>query len=580
MNIVEFVVKLKDMASGPLQKLQQTGTNSFTKIQQSMDKLSGRSNALKQSINDLDAQIEKLKRARAISLDGSQIERINKQLTEVEAKKERLEGGRKGGGLGSFFRSGLAIAGIGILAFLGKDIMQAGIERQMNATALQTLVGKAPGTLLNNQLLDFAKKSIYGNEVFTEGKLMAGSGIKANNIMPVMRMIGDIAMGDKERMKSLALAFSEASTRGSLSGMNERMFLQGGLFNPLEQLHKMTGRSMANLKKDMSKGKISIDELVRSMQYATGPMGRWHDMMDKMQNTPAGKWTAFTGTVRTLAGTIGLELLPVLGGLVDILQGIIGNPDAMYLIANAIGAITAAWGIYSVAVNWAAIQTGLLEAAAMWPVALAVGILGGIMWLCTGNDSLADNTESTAQRISNASSLIRDSWTNTGYVLETALLGIMSVFERVYNYMGAIAHRHGAWKALTGDTDADIRLAKLKADHDAAKWAELDAKNGFVSIDKKTGKPVKTTPSALDALMGYKGGTYNFDGKGGGAASAGDTSKAITGGGVRNIYINVAKFQDKTEIHSASLRESVAEVERQLEDMFDRIVNSAATALN
>ena len=578
MNIVEFVVKLKDMASGPLQKLQQTGTSSFTKIQQSMDKLSGRSNTLKQNINDLDAQIDKLKRARAISLDGSQIDRINKQLTEVEAKKERLEGRRTGGGLGSFFRTGLAIAGIGSMAFLGKDIMQAGIERQMNSTALQTLLGQAPGTMLNNQLLDFAKRSIYGNEVFTEGKLMAGSGIKAGNIMPVMKMIGDIAMGDKERMKSLALAFSEASTRGSLNGMNERMFLQGGLFNPLEQLHKMTGRSLPALKKDMSQGKISIDDLVKSMQYATGPMGRWHDMMQKMQETPAGKWTAFTGTVRTLAGTIGLELLPALGGLVDILQGIVGNPDALYLIANGIGAITAAWGIYSIATNWAAIQTGILEAVAMWPVALAAGILGGILWLCTGNDTLAGNTETTAQRIANASSLIRDSWTNTGYVLETALLGIMSVFERVYNFMGAFAHRKGAWKALTGDTDADIRLAKIKADHDQAKWDELDAKNGFVQIDKKTGKPVKTAPSALDVLMGYKG--YNFDGKGGGAAPAGDTSKAISGGGVRNIYINVAKFQDKTEIHTSSFKESVAEVERTLEDMFLRIVNSGASALS
>ena len=203
------------------------------------------------------------------------------------------------------------MGGLFAAGYLGKDIMQAGIGRQMDLTGLEVLVGKQKGDVLNAQLLDFAKRSIYGNEVFNEGKIMAGSGVKAGNIMPVLKMIGDIAMGDKERMKSIALAFSEASSTGYLTGRQELM-MRTALFNPLESLSKMTGKSGGDLKKDMEKGKIGIDMLVKSMEYATGPMGRWHNMMEKMQDTPAGKWTAFTGTIRTLAGNIGLFLLPAL----------------------------------------------------------------------------------------------------------------------------------------------------------------------------------------------------------------------------------------------------------------------------
>ena len=123
------------------------------------------------------------------------------------------------------------------------------------------------------------------------------------------------------------------------------MFLQGGLFNPLQQLHLMTGRAMGDLKKDMEKGKIGINELVKAMEFATGPTGKYFHMMENMQNTAAGKWTAFTGSVRTLAGAIGVQLLPALGGIADFLAKVINNSDALYLVGNAIGAITAAWGL-------------------------------------------------------------------------------------------------------------------------------------------------------------------------------------------------------------------------------------------
>jgi hypothetical protein len=597
-NIVEFVVKMQDLISGPFQKISSTGSASFNKIQQNVDKLLGRNQALKQSINDLTKQLNDLEKTRNLSLDGRQIDAINKKMDTLQAKKDRLtNSGSSGGGLGSFFRTGLAIAGIGSLAFLGKDIMQAGIERQMSSTALQTLLGKNAGTQLNGQLLDFAKRSIYGNEVFTEGKLMAGSGIKANNIMPVLSMIGDIAMGDKERMKSLALAFSEASTRGSLTGINERMFLQGGLFNPLEQLHKMTGESLPALKKDMEKGKISIDELVKSMQYATGPMGRWHDMMKKMQETPAGKWTAFTGTVRTLAGTIGLALLPALGGITDFLTLIINNTDALYGIAAGIGAMTAAWALYTLWTERAAIWQGILEVIAWWPVAVIGTIIGLITYLVLKYKNWGDSMLQIWEIAKNVGKGIYDifkfAFEDLGLLLDVFWLKIKSIFESM-GYLAkafvllSAGNFSGAKAALdmSQHTEAGSAHDKLSAAYTIQKAAHTSVLQGLFSsnqlkgLDFSTNHPRKGL-DPLSALSGFGKGGYTPDGAGaGGLGSAGDTSKSITGGGVRNMTIIVQKFQDKTEIHSASFKESVQEVERSLQDMFERIVNSAATALS
>src|SRR5260221_1690656 len=260
-TMVEFLVRMKDMASGPLQKLGSTGQSSFSKIEASISKLQGKFNTLGMNINQLDAKLESLKKTRSISFDSGQIRRINKEIDALQSKKDRLEGGSRSAGLlGGMLGLGGAFAAFGFL----KQAVGAGIDRQMDLTSLQTLWGKDQGLKVNKQLIDFAQKSIYGNEVFNEGKLMAGSGVKAQNIMPVLSMIGDLALGKKDRMQSIALAFSEANSTGYLTGRQELM-MRTALFNPLESLSKITGKSGADLKKDMEKGKIGIDLLVKAM---------------------------------------------------------------------------------------------------------------------------------------------------------------------------------------------------------------------------------------------------------------------------------------------------------------------------
>jgi hypothetical protein len=603
MNIVEFVVKLKDMGSSQLMQIGKTGVNSFGKIQESMDKLTGRSKVLGQSVNDLDRKLSELTRTRNLSLDGSQITRINSEIDKLQAKKDRLtNSGSARGGLGSFFRTGLALAGIGSIAYLGKDIMQAGIERQMNLTALQTLVGKNDGNLLNSQLLDYAKRSIYGSEVFNEGKIMAASGVKANNIMPLINMLGDIGMGNKERMQSLALAFSEASTRGSLTGINERMFLQGGLFNPLQQLHLMSGRSMADLKKDMEKGKISINELVKAMQYATGPMGKYYHMMQNLQNTPAGKWTAFTGTVRTLAGTIGLELLPALGHVTDFLTGLINNKGELYGIVAAIGAMTAAWGIYKIAVNGAAIAEGIAEALAYWPVALVGAIAGAITYLCYKYESWGNSMKAIWEISKSFLNVMKIAFTSFAETIEYIF---KNLFDNIMN--GIDMHIIKAvTKMIKGDGDGALKelenigqtSKKQKREREqrteeylqTQQWnaynlgfAITNFKSTWEDNIKKIHFDTKVNPNAgnnpiSSFIDNFKSGYQPDSGSGGNAAK--ETSAAISGGGVRSITINVAKFQDKTEIHTANLKEGAADLEKIFEDMFLRVVGSAAIAVN
>lgn len=570
-SLVEFIVKMNDLASGPLQRLGNTGQSVFTRLENRARSFRSQFTTIGNSVDQLNQKIADLTRTRNMSIDSSQIRQLNSELDQLQRRRDRLTGdNRSAAGIGSYFRQGLAIAGIGSMALLGKDIMSAGMERQMNQVAFEVLLGKKPGDKVNDQLLNFAKKTIYGNEVFTEGKLLAGSGIKDKNILPVMSMIGDIAMGDKERMKSITLAFAEASSTGKLTGRQNLMF-RTALFNPLTQLAEMTHKSVPALEKDMEKGKISIDMVVKAMEHATGPAGRWHDMMKKMQDTPAGKWTAFTGTLSTLAGTIGLQLLPALGGLTDFMSGIINNGPLLENVGVSIGVMTAAWILYTAWVERAAIWSGILEAAAYWPLA-AVGLLAyAFNDLKKLNTDYADNTASTANNVADSFTFIRRCFETLVYWTELAILHVESMFER-FNKFNEGLHTLNFGKmgdAFAGETEAGKKLDKLKLNRE---WHLAMDYDGRDDDGKKKG-----SSSPLNIL---EGGKYTPGKNGGAPEGVSDTASGITGGGVRNLTINIAKQGvDQITIHAATLKEGVEDIRGMFIEMFNQVINSGNAAV-
>ena len=577
-NLLEFLVKINDMASGPLKQLGNNGQTSFDKISNSVNKFQGKLNTLGMNINQIDSKLNQLKATREISFDTRQIRRINTEIDQLQNKKDRLEGTRSGGGFGSILGIGAGFAAFGFF----KEAIESGIGRQMDLTSLQTLVGTGPGNKLNEQLKNYAQKSIYGNEIFNEGKLLAGSGVKAGNVMPVLSMIGDIAMGKKDRMQSIALAFAEANSTGYLNGRQE-MMMRTALFNPLESLSKMSGKSMEQLTKDMAHHRVSIDMLVKSMEYATGPMGRFYQMQKKLQETDAGKWTTFLGTLSMKMGDLGLALMPVVGNFASFSNALLNNQSALISIATAIGGMTIAWGAYTVATNLAAISSAALEVAAYWPLAVVGAVAGGIAYLIAENDkygqsaldaasdtlTLQDRIFGGFQKLDNGMTEISLGWVDDFlYGLKDIQLHVVSLFERL-DHIGGAKTMAERWKWMRGldQTDADKEInqrrdMRQKKMDMLAMGLNRYGHKGISPIDIATGKYTATGGGNGESVMGEA------------------TGKQITGGGVRSITINIAKFQDKTEIHSATLKEGVHEIEEMLRDMYLRVINSTAAAIS
>jgi len=198
-------------------------------------------------------------------------------------------------------------------------IAKLGMDMETTRLKFETLLGSAEaGNEMISNLDKFANKTPFDNaDLRQNAELLLNFGIAGNKVLPTLRMIGDVSGGNKEKLNSLTLAFAQATSTGKLMGQDLLQMINAG-FNPLQIIAEKTGRSMASLKDDMSKGKIGADMVEEAFRIATSEGGRFHGMMDKISGSAGGKLSTMLGTLRSkIANWSESSLTPILGKIFD-----------------------------------------------------------------------------------------------------------------------------------------------------------------------------------------------------------------------------------------------------------------------
>ena len=154
----------------------------------------------------------------------------------------------------------------------------------------ETLTKSASVTkdLIADMKSDAAKSPLSIEDYAKAGKTLLAFGVEAKDIMPSLRQLGDISMGNAERFKSLSLAFAQTQAAGRLMGQEVLQFVNAG-FNPLQQISKKTGESMLVLKKRMEDGAISSSEVAEAFKAATSEGGLFFKAIERGATTTSGK---------------------------------------------------------------------------------------------------------------------------------------------------------------------------------------------------------------------------------------------------------------------------------------------------
>ena len=170
---------------------------------------------------------------------------------------------------------------------------------------------------------------------------MLGFGVSAETAGKMMHVLGDISGGNTQKFQSLSLAFSQMSSAGRLMGQDLLQMINAG-FNPLEEMSRQTGKSIAELKEEMSKGAISSQQVTEAFISATEEGGRFHGMLKAQSQGLAGSFAKLKGAMNGMYNELGKESEGAIKGAVDLAASLARNYQD---VALALASVAAGYGV-------------------------------------------------------------------------------------------------------------------------------------------------------------------------------------------------------------------------------------------
>ena len=140
-------------------------------------------------------------------------------------------------------------------------------------------------------------------------------GIAVDDTTGVLQRLGDISLGNADKLQTLVRAYGKMSSAQKVTLENVNMMIDAG-FNPLNQICTATGESMADLYKRISDGKVSFAELEAAVASATSQGGQFYNGMLEASQTFSGRMSTLKDNVSALTGELTGGLFEALGELV------------------------------------------------------------------------------------------------------------------------------------------------------------------------------------------------------------------------------------------------------------------------
>lgn len=255
----------------------------------------------------------------------------------------------KNNGIAISWKKALAvIGGASALKALGSEMIRVRGEFQAADTAIQTLLGsKEKADMLMTQVREYAKISpLEFSDVTKATQMMLGFNIEAEKVPRYLQAIGDVSMGDTQRFNSLTLAFSQMSAAGKLMGQDLNQMINAG-FNPLQIISEKTGKSIATLKDEMSKGAISAEMVQQAFIDATSAGGKFYQMSENASKTINGQLSMMQDAMDAAFNELGQKSEGVIMDGIQMTTSLIQNYET---VGKVLTGLVVTYGTYRTAV--------------------------------------------------------------------------------------------------------------------------------------------------------------------------------------------------------------------------------------
>lgn len=259
--------------------------------------------------------------ARAIAADGHKASAAWKLRTPGAATPQ---GGKEGGGMGLLGMAGRLGAGYAAYS-VGKFAVQSAASFEDMTTQFKVMLGsadKANAMMANIQKLA-ASTPLTSMGITESARTLMQFGVAADKVIPTVRMLGDVAGGNQERLNRLAYALGQTTSRGKLTGGELMQYTEAG-FNPLKVMEKNAekfgleaGISAEELSNKVSEGAISAEMVAKAFDIATSKGGQFYQSMAEGSQTLNGLYSTMVDNIQMSLVKAMQPLIPLLKEFVD-----------------------------------------------------------------------------------------------------------------------------------------------------------------------------------------------------------------------------------------------------------------------
>ena len=195
-----------------------------------------------------------------------------------------------------------------------------------------------------SELRKMAASTPFALSDLTEGtQTLLQFGIAADDTTDVLKQLGDISLGNADKLQTLVRAYGKMSSAKKVTLENVNMMIDAG-FNPLNQICDATGESMSDLYKRISDGRVSFEELQYAVKAATSEGGQFYNGMLEASQTFSGRMSTLKDNVAALTGELTSGLFAALGDLVvklnEVVTSFLDSDEKMAQLKDTIGIAT------------------------------------------------------------------------------------------------------------------------------------------------------------------------------------------------------------------------------------------------
>ena len=189
-------------------------------------------------------------------------------------------------------------------SFFQSFISDAG-EYESLMVRLKVATGDASTAMKEfEELKDFASKTPFDLPGVVDASIMfRNAGIEAENIIPTIKMLGDVAQGNNEYFNRMALNFMQIKSAGKATMQDLNQFAYMGI--PIKQVLKDMGRE----------GDTSFEAIQMAFKRMTSEGGQFYNSMNANAGTMSGSMSNLRDSIQQVRAELGNQLLPVISSV-------------------------------------------------------------------------------------------------------------------------------------------------------------------------------------------------------------------------------------------------------------------------